>query len=121
MIPDLGNVQVARDPAEGLGQGIALRTGFFRLDWTLRLTRTTVVIDDHLYELPWGEHFFPLEPGSHEVEVSYRYLRLSRVGRASALIDVAPNHVRRVSYRAPKSVLIAFLPGRLTVEPPAQS
>jgi hypothetical protein len=58
-------------PAERV-QGLVLRTGFFRLDWTLRFTRTTVVIDGHLHLLPWGEHFFPLEPGPHQVEVSYR-------------------------------------------------
>jgi len=29
------------------GQGIVLRTGFFVLDWTLRFTRTTVIIDGH--------------------------------------------------------------------------
>jgi hypothetical protein len=55
------------------------------------------------------------------VEVSYRYLGLSPAGKASALIDVAPNEIRRASYRAPKSVLIAFLPGTLTLEPPRQS
>jgi hypothetical protein len=113
--------RVATDPSAGPGQGIAFRTGFFFLDWTLRFTRTTVVIDGHLHELPWGEHFFPLEPGSHQVEVSYRYLRLSRAGKASALIDVAPNQVVQASYRAPRSVLIAFLPGKLTVELPVQS
>ena len=96
-----------------------MRTGFFVLDWTLRFTRTAVVIDGHLHELPWGEHFFPLEPRSHEVEVSYRYLRLSRAGKASLVIDVAPSRIVRASYRAPRSVLIAFLPGKLTVELPA--
>jgi hypothetical protein len=109
------------DPVEGRGQGIGLRTGFFRLDWTLRFTRTTVVTDGRVDERPWGEHFFPVEAGPHEVEVSYRYLGLSPAGRASALIDVAPNEIRRASYRAPKSVLIAFLPGTLTLEPPRQS
>lgn len=61
-------------------QGLLLRTEFFRLDWTLRFTRTTVTIDGHPYELPWGENFFPLEPGCHQLEVSYRYRRLSRAG-----------------------------------------
>lgn len=103
----------------GPGQGIALRTGRFFLDWTLRFTHTTVVIDGQPHELPWGEHFFPLETGPHQVEVSYRYLRLSRAGKASVVIDVAPNQVVRASYRAPTSVLIASSPGKLTVELPA--
>jgi hypothetical protein len=99
-------------------QGIVLRTGFFRLDWTLRFTRTTVTIDGHPSELPWGEHFFPLEPGCHQLQVSYPYLRLSEAGKASTVVDVAPNQVIQASYRARRSVLVAFLPGTLTVEPP---
>jgi hypothetical protein len=91
-------------------------TGFFHLDWTLRFTRPTVVIDGHANVCPWGEHFFPLEPGPHQIEVFYRYLG-GRAGRVSVGIDVAPNEVVRASYRAPNSVLIAFLPGKLTVEP----
>ena len=95
---------------------LALMTGFFHLDWTLRFTRPTVVIDGHANVCPWGEHFFPLEPGPHQIEVFYRYLG-GRAGRVSVGIDVAPNEVVRASYRAPNSVLIAFLPGKLTVEP----
>jgi hypothetical protein len=94
---------------------MVLRTGFFHLDWTLTFTRTTVVIDGHLDELPWGQHFFPLEPGRHELQVSYRYLRLSRAGKASIVVDVAANQIVQVSYQAPRSVLVAFLPGKLTI------
>jgi hypothetical protein len=75
------------------------------LDWTLNFTRTTVILDGHLHELPWGQHFFPLEPGRHQLQVSYRYLHLSQAGKASVLVDVAENQVIRVSYRAPRSVL----------------
>ena len=105
-------------PSAGPGQGIVLRTRFFRLDWTLRFTHTIITIDGHPYERPWGEHFLPLEPGRHQLQVSYRYLRLSRAGKASILFDVAPNQVIHASYRAPRSVLVAFLPGKLIVEPP---
>ncbi len=103
------------------GQGIVLRTGFFRLDWTLRFTRTTVTIDGHRHELPWGEQFLPLEPGRHQIRVSYRYLRLSAAGSASVDVDVPPDQVVQVSYQAPKSVLVAFLPGKLTIEAAGQS
>ncbi len=103
------------------GQGIALRTGFFVLDWTLRFTRTTVIIDGHRHQLSWGEQFFPLEPGRHQLQVSYQYLRLSAAGRASIDVVVPPDQVVRVSYQPPKSVLVAFLPGKLTVEADGQS
>jgi hypothetical protein len=106
----------------GPGQGIALRTGFFALDWTLRFTRTTVTVDGHRHQLPWGEHFFPLEPGRHQLQVSYRYLRLSAAGNASLDVDVTPHRVVEVSYLAPIAVLVrGDLPGKLTVETHTQS
>ena len=91
-------------------------TGYFRLDWTLRFTHPTVVIDGHPSESEWGEHFFPLESGFHQIEIFYSYLG-GRAGKVLAGIDVAPNHVVRASYQAPNSIVIAFLPGKLTVEP----
>jgi hypothetical protein len=103
-------------PATGR-QGIDLRTTFFALDWTLNFTRTTVIIDGQVHDVPWGRHFFQLEPGRHEVQVSYRYLRASHAGKASAVIDVAGGQVVLVSYRAPRSVLVAFRPGRLAAKP----
>jgi hypothetical protein len=89
----------------GSGQGIALRTGFFALDWTIRFTRTTVTVDGRPHQLRWGVHFFPLEPGRHQLQVSYRYLRPSATGNASLDVDVAPDQVVQVSYRAPVGVL----------------
>ena len=114
------SADTGRNPPDP-GQGIVLRTGFFRLDWTLRFTRTTVTIDGHRHELPWGERFLPLEPGRHQIQVSYRYLRLSAAGSASVDVDVPPDQVVQVSYQAPKSVLVAFLPGTLTIEAVGQS
>jgi hypothetical protein len=117
----------AADPAEStpqpaeFGQGISLRTRFFRLDWTLRFTHTTVTIDGHSYERPWGEHYFPLAPGRHQLQVSYPYLRRSQAGKVSIPVDVAPNQVVQAAYRAPKSVLVSSRPGKLTVEPPVHS
>jgi hypothetical protein len=112
---------VAADLAPSRGQGLVLWTGFFRLDWTLRFTHTTVTIDDRTYDLPWGAHYVPLESGRHQLEVSYPYLRLSRAGKASITVDVSSNQVVQVSYRSPASVLVAFRPGTLTTELPVQS
>jgi len=53
--------------------------------------------------------------------VSYQYLRLSAAGNASIDVVVPPDQLVRVSYQAPKSVLVAFLPGKLTVEADGQS
>ena len=68
-----------------------------------------------------GEQFFPLERGYHDLQVSYPYLRLSQAGKASAQFDIGPNHLVRATYQAPISLLVAFLPGKLTIEPPAPS
>jgi hypothetical protein len=117
--PGEGSAQPVPQPA-GPGQGIVLRTGFFVLDFSLRFTLTTVTLDGHPYQLPWGEQFFPLETGRHQLQVSYRSFRRPRAGKASVLFDVAPEQVVQAFYRAPRSVLVAFLPGKLTVEPPVQ-
>jgi hypothetical protein len=103
-------------PAAGR-QGIHLRTAFFVLDWTLNFTRTTVIIDGQVHDVPWGEHFFQLEPGQHDVQVSYRYLGAAHAGKASAVIGVEEGQVVPVSYRAPRSVLVAFRPGKLAAQP----
>ena len=102
------------------GSGIVLRTSFFVLDWTLNFTRTTVVVDGQERELPWGEHFLALEPGRHELQVSYRYFHRPQAGKASISVNVAENRVTHVSHRAPGSVLVAFRPGKLTAEPQPQ-
>jgi hypothetical protein len=103
------------------GQGIVLRTGFFRLDWTLRFTRTTVTIDGHRHELAWGEQFFPLEPGRHRLQVSYRYLRLSVAGKASIDVDVPRTRSSRfpTRHRSPCSwpSCQASSPSRRTASP----
>lgn len=59
--------------------------------------------------------------GSHHFQLSYQYLRLCLAGKASLQVDVAPAQVVQVSYQAPKSVLMALLTGKLTVEQPVQS
>jgi len=106
----------------GPGQGIALRTGFFALDWTLRFTRTTVTVDGNQHQIPWRGHFFPREAGRHQLQVSYRYLHLSAAGKASLDADVAQHQVVQVSYRAPVGVLWrGGVPGKLTVEAHTQS
>ena len=103
------------------GQGVLLRTKFFRLDWTLRFTHTSITLDDHVFELPWGEHYLPLESGRHQLQVSYPYLWASSAGEASALVDVPPNRVVHACYTTPKSVIVSFLPGNLTIRPRAEA
>lgn len=55
------------------------------------------------------------------MQVSYPYLHLSQARKVSIPVNVASNQVVQASYRAPRSVLVAYLPGKLTVEPPVES
>jgi hypothetical protein len=96
-------------------QGLLLRTEYFGLDWTLRFTRPNVLLDGALFRVPWGEKLFPLEPGFHDLQVFYPYLRLSRAGNSRAQFDVKADHLVRATYQAPSSVLLAFRPGKLTI------
>jgi hypothetical protein len=115
-------------PAEGpapsesrpAGPGLVLSTSFFVLDWTLNFTRPTAVLDGQPYRLAWGEHFIPLEPGEHQLQLSYPWLGLFEAGKAAAPFDVAPDQVVRATYRAPNSVLVAFRPGMLRFESSAR-
>lgn len=122
--PISGQPAVEAAPSEsrpaGSGPGIVLRTSFFVLDWTLNFTRPTATIDGQPYRLPWGEHFIPLRPGQHQLQMSYPWLRRFPAGRAAARFDVAPDQVVRASYRAPNSVLVAFRPGTLRFESSAR-
>jgi hypothetical protein len=90
-------------------EGLALRTGFFHLDWTLRYTQPTVVIDGHPNECPWGEHFFPLESGPHQIDIFYRYLG-GRAGKVSVGIDVSTNGTVKAADRAPNSIVMDSCP-----------
>jgi hypothetical protein len=110
--PTMGTAPSESRPA-GPGPGLVLRTSFFVLDWTLNFTRPTATLDGQPYRLPWGEHFIPLEPGQHQLQMSYPWLRRFQAGKAAARFNIAPDQVVRASYRAPNSVLVAFRPGTL--------
>jgi hypothetical protein len=117
--PAVGTAPSESRPA-GPGPGIVLRTSFFVLDWTLNFTRPTATLDGQPYRLPWGERFIPLEPGQHQLQMSYPWLRRFQAGKAAARFDVAADQVVRASYRAPNSVLVAFRPGTLRFESSAR-
>jgi len=72
--------------------------------------KTTVTVDDASVRERWGEHFFPCEPGSHQVHVSFRYLR-EHLGDATVEVHVDPGQVVRVIYRSPP-MLFLFLTSR---------
>jgi hypothetical protein len=90
---------------------IVVRTKIFPLAFLLLLFKTTVTIDGSPNELPWGEHSFPVQPGSHSVAISFKYL-FGDMGRAAVNVELAPGAVVQVHYRSP---WLVFMAGKVSV------
>ncbi len=80
--------------------GILVKCRVHPLALLLLPCKTTVTIDDSSVRERWGERFFPCEPGSHRVQVSFRYL-WERLGDASIDVEVGPGETLRVDYQSP--------------------
>ncbi len=76
----------------GPGQGIALRTGFFALDWTLRFTRTTVTVDGNQHQIPPGRPGFL--PGTGRRAVAGRRARQADRRGAHPVLSIAVRWLR---------------------------
>ena len=92
--------------------GILVSTKIFPLAFLLLLFKTNVTIDGVTSVLKWGDHFFVVPPGAHEVRVSFRYLFSSRTGENSLNVAVAPGRTTTVLYRSP---FIVFMGGSMKV------
>jgi hypothetical protein len=92
--------------------GILVRTKIFALAFLLLLFKTNVTIDGVTSVLKWGDHFFVVPPGTHEVRVSFRYLFSNRMGENSLNVEVAPGRTTTVLYRSP---FIVFMGGSMKV------
>jgi hypothetical protein len=90
--------------------GILVSTKIFPLAFLLLLFKTNVSIDGVTSVLKWGDHFFAVPPGRHEVSVSFRYLFSSRMGSASIGVEVVPGRTTTVLYRSP---FLVFLGGSI--------
>lgn len=99
--------------------GIQVRTKFFFLMFLLFFFKTQVEVDGGPpVERPWGETFVPVAPGHHTVRCYVPYLFLREMGASTVEVDVAPDQVVAVRWRAPFFVLMA---GKWTVEGPVQA
>ena len=66
------------------------------------LIKTSVTIDGSTSVLPWGEHVFPVEPGTHEVRVSLDY----PMSEARIQVEVARGQCVHLRYRGPASYYV---------------
>jgi hypothetical protein len=75
------------------------------------LIRTTVTIDGSASVVPWGEHVFRVEPGTHEVRVALDY----PMSEARIQVGVAEGQSVHLRYRGPASYFVQA--GKLEVVP----
>ncbi|MDA8147739.1 MAG: hypothetical protein M0Z93_03040 [Actinomycetota bacterium] len=91
---------------------IEVRARIFPMAWLLLFFKTTVTIDEVDHVVPWGRHVFPVEPGQHEVRVSFRYIGAPRMGENGLTVDVARGQTVRIYYRSP---FLIFLQGKIGI------
>ena len=91
--------------------GIAVKTRIFPLAFLLLLFKTIVTIDGHPSTVPWGENFFPVPPGTHEVRVAFKYL-FGPMGENRITVQVVAGQTARVHYRSP---FLIFLKGPISI------
>jgi hypothetical protein len=78
--------------------GIEVKTGFLPLMFLLFLCTPTVVINGYSYRVPWGSHYWELQPGYYQVRVFYPYLFLPEAGANEINVEVRPGQVTRIDY-----------------------
>jgi hypothetical protein len=88
-----------------------VRTKIFPLAFLLLLFKTIVTIDGVPSVLPWGEYVFPVAPGTHQVEVCFKYL-FGPMGANGLTVSAAPGQTVSVLYRSP---FIVFMKGRISL------
>ncbi len=82
------------------------------LAFLLYMTKITISVDGEARRVPWGEEVLSLEPGRHEIGVSFRYLGKD-AGKAAVTVDLADDEASTIRYKAPFVVTSA---GKVTVE-----
>ena len=95
-----------------MATGLSITTRFPRPASHLHFCRPRVVIDGHVTKTRWGTKLFKLEPGTHSVEIYFRYLWMAKCGRNSLEVTVEDGQIRNVDFYMPPLI---FLKGRMTL------
>ena len=91
---------------------VRVTTKHSTLAFLLYMTKITSSVDGEARRVPWGEEVLSLEPGRHEIGVSFRYLGKD-AGKAAVTVDLADDGASTIKYRAPFWMTSA---GKITVE-----
>ncbi|MER5432327.1 hypothetical protein [Streptomyces sp. NPDC002588] len=70
----------------------------------------TVEVDGKAHKGAWRSRFIPTTPGSHQVNVYFRYLFKTRCCEAGITVEVREGQMVELEYRAPQ---LMTSPGRL--------
>ncbi|MDW3217184.1 MAG: hypothetical protein R8F63_01115 [Acidimicrobiales bacterium] len=77
----------------------------------LYMTKINLTIDGVEERIGWGSETRTLEPGSHQVDVSFQYFGRA-VGKSSTTLDLADGSETTLSYKAP---ILVTSSGKVTV------
>ena len=92
---------------------IMLKTSFFPLAFILNFFKAQFSINGSTpAKFGWTTAPIPVQPGTYTIEVFFPYLMMSKAGKASTTVTLAPGQTVNVAYRAP---WLIFLPGKITV------
>jgi hypothetical protein len=93
------------------GEGIEIIGRHNPLQWLLYFTKLTVEVDGQPEQGPWRRRrVIAVPPGEHRVSVYFKYLGKPRCCAAETVVQVAPEQVTRLEYRAPQ---LMTSPGKL--------
>lgn len=90
--------------------GISVRAYHRPLGFLLELVSVTIQVDGIPHKCKWGDTFFPLPPGRHEVEVWSRWSFFRHYGRNDTTVDINQGVVHWIQWTAPATV---FQKGRI--------
>lgn len=90
--------------------GVEITTKIFPLAFLLVFYKTNVTVDGATSTVPWGTHFYELDPGRHEIRIGFRYMLGKNMGENKIDVNVEAGQTVKVFYRSP---LVVFSPGSI--------
>jgi len=81
--------------------GISVHSSHSPLAWMLFFVSPVVAINEEEHPSKWGKQDFPLDPGTHEVEVYFNYFFTPKCCLGKATVEVKAGEVAELKYEAP--------------------
>lgn len=92
--------------------GIVVVPRVFAMPFWRWVNEPCVTIDGTAHNVDWRAVFFPVAPGTHQVEVCIRMFLFWKQGKAKTTVEVIDGQTVQVNYKAR---WLVFLPGKITV------